>query len=375
MTLFDHHPQRLDGPATYSIPPFEYLNRSSRPAAVQVRQLFDAWFAQHPAEYRDDVRARFRSPDPAQHQGAAFELTICALLRAMGSTIDRVDEAQSTRGNPDFLVTPAVGPTYVLEATVAMGQDDASLAAERRANAMVDALSAVHARNYLLQVEITQAGSEEGSKRHLRAAAKSWLAKLDEDWTAQKTEPEHKDHTDRGWSIRLTAHPWPGAPEAPPIRSYGWSEITSTFSVPRKLETKLRSQRPDNLPFVIAINVLDWGMERAEAECLLFGEVARDLLAEQPERGFRNNGLLWRSDGFQHTRLSAVLAFSHLTPWSLRHRAAGWALHHPGARVPIPDGFDGLPNCRLHHGQMAWSDGPSPATTLGLPEHWPSDDA
>lgn len=378
MLLIDSATADFEGPSPNGMASFEYLRRSNREAAGRVRTVFEEWFKAHPEACKKDLKARFESQDEGQHQGAAFELIACATVRALGCSVDGVKESVSKRGNPDFLVTALDGSRFVLEATVVTGHNSSNLATKGRADRLVDALNRVHSKSFKLEVEVVQAGDREASKRKFRVYVEQWLKRLEVEHGKrpivesrdEQYEVAGRDEKEAGWVVRLTAHPWTGATDSRPIRSTGWHEVTTTRAVCSKLHGKLNSQLPDDLPYVVAINVLDHGISRIQSELLMFGVPGRAETVA-PQGTLQSDGFLWGRNGFRNTSLSGLLVFSNATPWELRSRGRCWGIYNPGASRPVGRPFEGLPCCRLVDGRMGWSDGGDLAGTLGLPPSWP----
>ena len=70
MPLFDQVVCEDIRPRRQNESSFDYMNSSARPSISAIRELLERWFEQLPDNVKADVRARFRSRDEVQHQGA-----------------------------------------------------------------------------------------------------------------------------------------------------------------------------------------------------------------------------------------------------------------------------------------------------------------
>ena len=82
---------------------FDYMNTSAPPGIGAIRVLLEQWFEHLPANGQPDIRGRFRSQDPAQHESAFFELYWHELLRCCGATVEIHPALPNVVTNPDML--------------------------------------------------------------------------------------------------------------------------------------------------------------------------------------------------------------------------------------------------------------------------------
>src|SRR5438552_10001110 len=105
---------------------FDYMNTSARTGIHAIRDLLEYWF-QHLSELaKADIRARFRSRDEAQHQGAFYELFWHELLRACNFDLEVHPELTGVATNPDFVTKRDGACQFFVEATLAMPPGDAA---------------------------------------------------------------------------------------------------------------------------------------------------------------------------------------------------------------------------------------------------------
>jgi hypothetical protein len=116
--IFDPDPKEFQGPKPRVMAEYDYLNRSSRPEAAQVRHVLEEWYGAYPASEKEELLSRLRSRNDVTHLSAVFELTLHELLRRGGGCITLHPEMQGTRGRPDFFVETLADTRYYLEATL-----------------------------------------------------------------------------------------------------------------------------------------------------------------------------------------------------------------------------------------------------------------
>ena len=95
----------------------DFLARSGRPEAVEIRQWMEKWFQRFPEDHRAELKTRFQSDDFAKFMGAYFELQVFAMLRHIDCDVEVHPDFAGTGGTVDFCVTHGDDKCYV-EATV-----------------------------------------------------------------------------------------------------------------------------------------------------------------------------------------------------------------------------------------------------------------
>src|SRR5215831_4383307 len=120
MALFDDIERIETRPRRQNESGFDYMNISVRPGVAAIRELLDRWFERLPVEAQADVRARFRSPDSAQHESAFFELYWHELLRRSGYEVQIHPTVPNAHSNPDFLAFRNGAGSFYVEGTLTM---------------------------------------------------------------------------------------------------------------------------------------------------------------------------------------------------------------------------------------------------------------
>src|SRR5580704_12638654 len=177
MPLFDEIARADRRPRRQNEGGFDYMNSSARPGICRIRNLLEQWFGHLPNDAKADIRARFRSRDDVQHQGARFEVFWHELLCCSGCDVEVHPALADVTTNPDFLAKRNGAAQFYLEATLAMPPGNP--AADRRLAELHDTLDRMNSPDYFLHFEYR--GSPEGNirGRALRERLERWLQQLD----------------------------------------------------------------------------------------------------------------------------------------------------------------------------------------------------
>lgn len=163
------------------------------------------------------------------------------------------------------------------------------------------------------------------------------------------------------------------------FRAIGASAMASArFTQPSngvRKAVKEKASRYGNLcaPFVIGLNIIDscfWN--DGDVEDALFGD---DQIVDvrQPNGRWRSeirrvpNGVFIRGHTPQNTRVSAVLAFRNLFPWSVSASKVR-VFHNPWAKYPYSGVLDVVPAAREVNGVYLQSEGCSVSEVLNVPD-------
>jgi hypothetical protein len=139
--------------------------------------------------------------------------------------------------------------------------------------------------------------------------------------------------------------------------------------ISRKVHDKAGHYGKLQLPYVIAVNALDPGVDEAGFEKALFGQEPADLRNPTRVGGIPDG--VWQSRfGQQWRRVSAVLAASGLHARNIA-RAPVWLYHNPWAERPYSSVLTRLPQLVPEGDKMKWVPGESLGSILGLPPGWP----
>ena len=377
--LFDAIRREFAGPADHAEPAFAFLNRSDRPRAYRIRELLEGWFAAYPETQARDLRARFRDTDDRQHHAAFFELYCYAALTRQGY---RVEAHPATEGgrSPDFLALRNARPIFYLECTLA-APSNADHAVERRLSQFLDGINRETVADFFISVSVKSEGASPPSAARLRKFLRQQLAALDPEEVAV-SEPQALPTwpwKENDWELEIQAIPIKAGARDKPHRfigavSYGYGELKPEGPIRKALESKASAYGHLDLPYAVAVNVLDELTVDADIRDALAG--GSRLVVDRETRQYRQerspDGFWGTEDKPSNQRASAVLAACRLTPWTFAESDPTlW--HHPWARFPLDPshwfGTQWIPDRAV--GQMVRADGKKLWEILGLTSRWP----
>jgi hypothetical protein len=389
VTLFDVGPRTDSTFARNAEGHFTYLNRGLRLEVEKIRDVLEGWFARYPDESKKGLRAAFRSTDTWQHQGAFFELALHELLVGLDCDVRLHPEIAGSAKRPDFLVEPATGAAFYLEATVATDTSAEDRSVQARVRALYDNLNTLDSPNFFLSIEVFETSTVQLSARKLRAELAKWLGTLDPDKEAAAYKRDQAaadpcglpiyDYVKDGWRVHFRAIQKSlstrGKAGVKPLGVMGSGEvqwIDSHTPLRDAVIGKARRYGALDLPSVIAVNALgEWSVDRNDVVDALFGEQTLTVRPRGRTRATRSPDGVWMSKGGpRYTRNSAVLMAHDLSPWTLG-RAELCLYHNPWAARPYMSCLTRLPQGILVEDKMSWTDGRPTADILGLPSDWP----
>jgi hypothetical protein len=346
MPVFDDVERSLTGGAPYLISQFDYLNRSSRAEAANVRTVVDDLLTRYPRTGQEQLRHRLRSVDDVGHLGAFFELATHELLVRAGCRVLEIEpQINGTDKSPDFLVEAPAGDRFYVEATIAMGRSRMDVAAGL--DEAHRAIDSIVSPDFMLSVETVGVPTTPISGKRLKAQLGQWLRGLNFDdvvaaWELQQGVPVFP-FEENGVIFRISPVPRRES------RGERGGRVIAAFTLP-PLQAQPQAAIADavsgkaarygglDLPYVVAVNALAEFAEEESAVDALFGtpgilfvETA-DGFEQRENRDF--DGVWYAGSGPVNTRLSAVISTERLTPWTLGQRRAR-IIHNPWAARPL----------------------------------------
>lgn len=363
---------------------FAFLNRAATPAVDRIREEAEGWYGRHP-DPEGDLRARFRSDDAQNHEGAFFELFLHELLDKLGLN------PAVPRSGPDFLLPTRRGDVYV-EATHLKDRppDDPPLEA-----VVFDALNALHgAIPADLGLDVSVSGTLQRAPRlsFITGQVRHWLNEVD----PQAAEPSRAapptlnlsagpEYGD--WLLSLTAR------RLAQPRTEGETVIVSRTlpgssgrigeELYRAVAKKAKKYRHLRAPLVVAVNTSNFDeWESLEEKTVLFGMETFQLDLASIQNGkaprvvgvTRSGSALWGVKGEPHyPSLSAVLFIRGVTPWNVPTVSGCLYLN------PFVDDYQRIPRqlqtlgfAAESGGEIRWHEPErSVGELLGLPPRWP----
>lgn len=383
--LFDDIDRNHTGPALYAQPSFDYLNRSARLECQRIRDLLEQWFEDFPSEVQDDLRARFRSEDDRQHLSAFFELYLHELLSKSGFSVEVHPAPGGRATHPDFKVLKDGKPLFYLEATLAAFSDE-DASAKARENQVYDTINKMKSPDFFIGLKAHRAPATNPPGKKICRFLENKLSNLDPDVVAKQLEQgglkalPHWDFEHDGWKI--TFFPIPKKPEArgkPGVRPIGllMQDVhlgNSDVVIRRAIQKKANKYGKLDLPYIVAINVIDKFADGIDISEALFGK--EEFTVSFPGNkliGVRRkpNGAWFGPKGPQNQRVSGALFIVDLSPWNL-DEVTPCLWHNPWANRtlasdiwPLPQLIPDFKNNRLDklEGKKSWQ-------LLGLHPGW-----
>ena len=380
--LFDQKPRNYMGPGRYSECYYEYIDRSARKTYNYIRQFLNDWFSRFPAKHQNLLKSRLISSDNSEFLSAFFELYLHELLLRLGFEMEIHPRMKETSKRPDFLVNLKEKHNSILEASMTMGSHE-EINAEKTKKRLYDKLNEIHSPNFFLTP--TAKGKSNTTPpfgKWCRLLEKD-LSKFDPDEIEAKLEAKGARTLPRcflkhnGLSVTIMIEPKPRELRGKPgIRNIGFRiEESSARKVEvyirKKIKEKAASYGKLNLPYVLAINVMHHFCFDSCIENALFGGKMTNgrLNLRKVSKPY---GVWWGPRGPQNTRVSAILIFKQLFPWSIaQNTPVLW--HNPWAKIPLnPDIFT-LPQ-KLFNEKGIYKEhkaGKSAGEIFNLPPNWP----
>jgi hypothetical protein len=393
MKLFDddHVISRTDlAPAPYGEPSFQYLNRSGRPVAAQVRSLLESWFQSYPESGKAALRSRFRSTDSVPHHSAFFELYMHELLKGLGYAVEIHPHLLTGTTRPDFLVSKAGQASFILEATLATNISYREAAANARLNSVYNALNQVLSPNFFIGIEVFGTPSTPVPGKKLRKAVELFLQGLNPDAVGAVLQGggglgdlPRGQFTHGDWSIEFypiaKSHAARGKPGIRPLGILGPGgarEVDDRGPLRDAILAKGGRYGDLGVPYIIAVDALgQWWLDRSDIMEALFGQEAfyfDPLNPGEPQMTRNPDGAWFGKKGRQYTRVSAVLIGGDITPWTVGARIPV-IYHNPWAKHPCPDALAQLRSAHPENNTMKEREGLTGYDIFGLPAGWPTE--
>lgn len=383
MRLFKDGPRTDDSPGRHAEGPFEVLSRSARPDLARVRALLEEWFARYPREAQHHMKTRLR----AEWDGAWFELFLHELLLRLGCTAALHPMVPGVSRVPDFLVRPASGEPFYLEAA-AVTEETTATAREPRAHAhILDVLNEYWHPDFsfwLEELEGVPTGTP--SRKALHDVLRRCVEGLDADRVmalyadGRVEELPRALFDDGGLRFSVVPIPKPAAIRGRPggravgVGPQGGGVVRPVEAIRAVVKGKARAYGTPEWPLVVAVNtVAGFGVARDDVVAALFGSeiVSYSPADDGGTLGRARDGVWTAGSGPTYTRLSAVLLAAPALPWNLP-TAPICLYHNPWAARPYTGPLTRLPQAVPRDGHLEWREGLSTGALLGLPPTWPA---
>ncbi len=380
--LFEAKERTVPGPMGELEGDWEYLDRSGRPEATNVRDFLEHWVSEYPATHRAQLAARMRSGKRDAYEAATFELIVYALLRSLGCSVDiEPGLPNGSAKRPDFLAVTPEGESVYVEATLASAYSKAEMAAKNRVKRVYAAMEKLDCPDFAINVRVRRQSLQSVNERELRHFLKGWIASLNPDQIVQQIIAHQLAGAPRtrwdnnGWTIEFEA-----MARKPERRGLGqrvvgvrWGNVQTVNDwQPIRDAIKRKGSRYGLLPhpFLVAINVDAFSMDQSDEVQAFFGQ---EEIVFNTLDGLSSPTVRLRPDGVwvrQFTRVSGAWMFSRMGLWTIASRDST-AYFNPWAAKPLPELFTRLHHAKAVEEQLQWTKGVLPRELLSLPPAWP----
>ncbi len=385
VSLFSCGPRPDNGPAPYAWSAYRVLDRSHFQRSAETRRELDEWFSRLPPKAAVQVAERFRDDDDVVHLGAFLELYVHELGLRMGAKVEvDVGNDETDKRRPDFLLRWDCLEVYV-EATAIAGDDVNSARDKHHLDQLYDAINAVIAPRFFVDVEVLKRHSSTPPCRRLTARVQRWLDQLDPDLVladlAREPDNPHKTVIDLGdWAVRLQAVALEDDGQAFPhhrvvaTRFDGVDWIDDLTPLRRKFKKKAGHYGQLDKPYIVVALAAGTFVDDRDVEHALLGPIGyRYDLDHQRIMGERQRDGAWMHDrGPVNTRLSGVLTLVNLSPTAVcAVEPTFWV--NPWAERPLPHTgpwrrMEASPTGRIvEHDRTK-----TIANVFDLPQRWPA---
>ena len=326
----------------------------------------------------------FRSKKESEHYSAAFELVLHEFIRSHGLDVrSHPALTWALPKRPDFLVRSGDGSAFVLEATVANARSAPATGEKKLRDLVLDEVNRLRVRGISLLVTIRGRASTQPSGKEIRTFLESHLASLDVARLRQEVARVEGlslvprwEYSTAGLTLEFRPVPLKDDREVEAIggETSGAEWVDHVRPLRRALRQKANLYGKPELPLLLAVDFMDPLITGEGVEEALFGRVAW-----VPEERNGAPTAIRKGDGFWgserkplYTRVSGVLVFVSLTPWTVASENVLQFLHlNPYAQKPFDPKLDVQHRYQLGSGSHAYEPGPHLREKLGLWPGWP----
>lgn len=329
----------------YSESIYAYLNRSARPATIKVRNLLETWFSKYPQNERKELLPRLQSPDDDVFLSSFFELFVFSLLREMGYAMTLHPQMNGEISKkPDFFVQNE-NEKFILEAVTTQELSKVEKNGQININSALDKIDEIQSKDFIIDLNVRGVAVQPIKSRTLKKEIQDWLTTLSYDELFPIYQSKgidgmpHKNFRCEGVNLKIS--PIPKNLNRGQFgrllgsQMYGFRVINAKNAIKKAIKGKSSRYGIIDKPFILAINCLSMVCDNDDVMDALFGteQYVFDLDSSQsvPPRMQRANDGMWtRKKG---SRLSGILLFKSLTPWTIAHQNVTLYLN-PWAEFP-----------------------------------------
>ena len=335
---------------------WEFLDRSSRPEVARLRELLERWFAAYPEAERGRIRRRLVAANEEQSRAAFFELYLFAMLAAANFTVEVPKPSTAGEKIEDFRAHRGGNLAFRVEAKY-IGQERDHARQDALWQELEHILENVASGNMWFTVRLS--GSSERQPRFSRIARafERWLEA--ERASTALDLGNGGDSYDQPWfemdeaGLHIEIRPMAlKNPNSRSERSIGvWTAeprwMRTDDKLRKGLKTKASRYGMMTVPFVLAVSLHEIPDETDLSNALFGDEVftlswGPDLKIGAPVPSRKPNGFWLGPNGPQNRRVSAIVVFVEILPWSVA-ASTPVIYHNPWAEHPLPSEYLPLP--------------------------------
>ena len=385
LKVFDDVQRTDDSPMKNVETDYDFYNRSSRPEMELVRNIIEEAMKHYPALEVDELISRLKSKDDIHFRSATFELFLHEALRRKDfKLVPHPKLPNGSVSKPDFLVTDPNGESFYLEAVLATENNELDEGGEARKGVVLDTLSKSPHQNFMIAIDDDGSPNSPPSGRELKNRIHKWLDALDPDEVLIRIDKSGLDSiapmswSHDGWDLKIRPIPLKQECRGKSTNLVGiggicggwvdaWSPIRDA------IKFKGRKYGELHLPFIIAVNLDRFHLERIDEMQALFGQAQLAFTPgsdAEPEIQRAPNGAWYGKKGPQYTRVSAAWIFNDLHASSLAARKST-IYFNPWAKRGAPNSLKCFPFASPEENKMNWNDGLSFKEIFELHNGWP----
>ena len=321
-----------DGPKRPDESLFKFIERSNSEQMIQARSTLQLFLNELPKKHQQSFANKIRNGKDTDCEATIFEILVHSFLLRSGSQVIEVEPDIGGR-KPDFLAETNDGQRFVVEASVLQDMS----AEEATVYRIWDALNKIRPCKYYLHLRVTGTFDQTPSLKGLKRRFACWVKQIGE------TEPQPFEETINEVKILVR-----------PIRPIGAGYMGPTISAaepasarwvgpPADIRSKIKRKRK-NLKYVEdpAILALKIPILHGNTDSMLSAFIGDERTFVNRNDGTfegisrSDNGVFWHQDEPQNTKISGLLIFKSIEPWSIMHsQVEYWA--NPWAKLD----FDG----------------------------------
>jgi len=380
------------GPKEHDEPAFTYLQSSSRPKAIRVRELLESWFANYPRENQHELKQRMVT-SKFDIDSPVFELLLHATFREIGAeVIVHPQISSSTDKKPDFHVRLASGYDFYLEAVLARGQSDE----ERNREAVVRQVYSVIDRKlkspeHFWDITIRAQGALAPNANKIVFGLSNYMKQLDRRRVEENivysdsNTREGFQFTDAGWHIDFVPIPKKqesiGDPNHRPLGVFPMLEARPCQAIDDirgAVNFKVKHHSTVQKPLMVAINACHWSADAEDFIDGLYGSGQFVLSASsdgsaQAVSARAKDGIWLEKDSPKNQNLIAILGVQQYNIWNTRS-AKLTVYENPYIDFPKKARIESMPRYEAVGNRLIYVQGVPLGQLFGLPINWPNED-